>query len=198
MNIPAYTVSQFSQKTPVHGFTVIELLIVIALVGILGFVAVPGMHNLLQKSKTTAAVNQLAGLVRYARNLAITHNTHVTLCPSQNGESCENLPWHDGVLLFTDQNTNSKVDGADRVERFMQPFVNAGSIRWGSLRNKVQFNGRGMARGTVGSFIYCPENRDPMLAESLVLSFQGRLRLGLDTNGDGIKETGSHRNITCS
>lgn len=198
MNLPAHQVLQFSQKTSGHGFTIIELLIVLALVGILGLVAVPGMQDLLQKSKTTASINQLSGLVRYARNLAITHNTNVTLCPSQNGESCENSPWHDGVLLFTDQNTNSKVDGMDKVERFMRPFVNSGSIRWGSLRNKVHFNGRGMARGTVGSFIYCPENRDPLLAESLVLSFQGRLRLGLDTNGDGIKETGSHKNVECN
>jgi len=180
------------------GFTVIELLIVLAIISIVATVAVPSLQTLYFGSVSSASINQVSGLVRYARSQAVNHNTTVTLCPSEDGIECANSPWEDGVLMFSDQNINSEVDGDDIVHRYQTPFIRSGRLRWRSLRNKVQFNSRGMPRGTVGSFTYCPQNSDVHLAESLIISFQGRVRSGRDSNGDGIKETGSRVNIDCS
>jgi len=186
------------QPAKTKGFTLVELLITAALLAILSFVAVPGIQSLIIKNTSTASANQIASLVRYARKEAVFRNTNVTLCPSIDGLSCSNSEWHEGLLLFTDQNSNSKVDDQDVIKRFAQPFLNSGSLTWRSLRNKVQFNSRGAVMGTAGSFVYCPNNKDARMGASLVLSFQGRLRNGHDSNKNGIPETGSNKDIVCT
>jgi len=184
-----------NQLPKIQGLTLIELLIVLAVIAILSGISIPGMQRLLFETTSTASANQIAGLVRYARNEAVFRNTSVTLCPSSNGISCTNSEWQGGVLMFTDRNQNSKIDDDDAVKRFVRPFLTSGSLRWRSLRNKVQFNSRGMARGTIGSFVYCPENNEARMGASLVLSLQGRLRKGLASNKNGIPEKGSHKDI---
>lgn len=47
-----------------HGFTLIELMIVVAILGILASVAIPSMARFLRRSKTAEAVDKLAYLYR--------------------------------------------------------------------------------------------------------------------------------------
>lgn len=180
------------------GFTLIELLITLALVSLLSIMLVPSLQKLYTGNVASTSIQQISALVRFARNQAIMRSSTVTLCPSQNGITCSNSAWEQGVLLFTDWNKNSEVDEADIVHQYQIPFIRSGTLEWRSLRNKIHFNSRGMPAGSVGSFVYCPANKDETLAESLVISFQGRVRAGRDSNDDGIKETGSQKNIHCS
>jgi len=179
------------------GFTLIELLVTLAIVAIFAMLAVPSFHDIYYRSQSTAIINQVAGITRLARNIAVTEVSTTTLCPSLDGLTCTE-EWEKGTILFTDENTNGQVDGNDKVIRFYRPFIKTGILSWKSLRNKIQFTERGFPRGTVGSFVYCPNNQDAHLGKSLILSFQGRLRTGQDSNGDGIIETGSGTNISCS
>lgn len=186
-----------TQHQHTHGFTIIELLITLSILSILFSVAIPRAHHFVERSRASASINQIAGLLRFARNEAVSHGTTTTLCPSLNGVECQRNEWHQGLIMFRDHNSNGKLDPDETLSRYQTPFLRSGSLKWRSIRNKIQFNSRGMVRGTAGSFVYCPENNDVKLAESLVVSFQGRVRRGLDTNQDGIKETGSHKNIEC-
>jgi len=187
-----------NRKNRRPGFTLVELLVVIAILAVLVAVVVPGSESLFQKSQTSAAIQKTMSVLRYARSEAIHSNKVTTLCPSRNGRACQRVPWHEGILLFSDRNANGKIDPEDTIKRFETPFISHGSLTWRALHQRVQFNGRGMARGTVGSFVYCPTNKNPEYAASIIVSFQGRTRFGHDTNKDGIKETGSFKNIWCS
>jgi len=180
-----------------NGFTLVELLITLVIVTVLAMTAIPSFKHIYHTSKSTAVINQVLGVTRLARNTAVTEKTTTTLCPSVDGLTCSG-EWKDGVILFTDNNTNSQKDGNDHVVRFYQPFIDTGFLNWRSLRNKIQFSSTGMPRGTVGSFVYCPNDQDSLYAKSMVLSFQGRIRSGQDRNQDGIIETGNGQNISCS
>jgi len=180
-----------------RGFTLVELLITLVIVMVLTMTAIPSLKHIYHVSKSTAVINQVVGITRLARNTAVTEKTTTTLCPSLDGLTCSG-GWKDGVILFTDNNTNSQIDDNDHVIRFYQPFIDTGFLNWRSLRNKIQFSSTGLPRGTVGSFVYCPSNHNPFYAKSMILSFQGRIRSGQDRNQDGIAETGSGQNISCS
>lgn len=179
------------------GFTLIELITVLVIVMILIMAAIPSFKHTYHTSNATAVINHVLGITRLARNTAVTEKTTTTLCPSRDGRSCSN-EWQEGVILFTDHNTNSQIDNNDQVIRFVQPFINNGLLNWHSLRNKIQFSSTGLPRGTIGSFIYCPENKNPLYAKTMIINFQGRIRSGQDHNHDGILESGNGQNISCS
>lgn len=54
------------------GFTLIELCVVIAILGIFLSMALPAMQNLLRNDQTTATANDLLAALRYTRTQALT------------------------------------------------------------------------------------------------------------------------------
>lgn len=68
------------------GFTLTELLIVLALVAILVSIATPGFGALTRTNRVTVAANELANLLSYARSEALTRGLDVSVeAPDVNG-----------------------------------------------------------------------------------------------------------------
>ena len=59
------------------GFTLIELMIVLALVAILAFVAVPGFQMIVESNRQTSLTNSMLGLLNYARSEALRRSETV-------------------------------------------------------------------------------------------------------------------------
>jgi len=179
------------------GFTFLELLCVLCIVAIFSAIAIPSYQHIYSSGQANTTMGTISSLIRLARNYAVTQRVTTTLCPSTDGETCGS-DWTKGILLFEDEDNNSQLDKQDRQIFFRSPFLKQGSLQWNALRNNVQFSFRGLPRGSIGSFIYCPENGDDSYGRVLILSFQGKLRAGKDSDKDGIIESGSNRNISCS
>ncbi|WP_019591516.1 GspH/FimT family pseudopilin [Thioalkalivibrio sp. ALE20] len=82
------------------GFTLIELMVTIAVAAILLTVAVPGFQSLVQNNRATTAANQLSTAFNFARSEAVTRGVEVSVCPVDAGGD-----WHpDGwrVVLGND------------------------------------------------------------------------------------------------
>lgn len=63
------------------GYTAIELMAVIMIVGILVALAVPSFSNVTKKNNITATTNELVGLLQYAKTMAVAQNNPVIVCP---------------------------------------------------------------------------------------------------------------------
>lgn len=63
------------------GFTLIELLVVIALLGVTAAIAVPSFGRLINSSQKSAFMNDMTGLLSYARSEAVRRNTRVVVYP---------------------------------------------------------------------------------------------------------------------
>lgn len=61
------------------GYSLTEMLVVVAMIGIFSLVSVPQFINLYRQAKIRAAVRQFNGHLRYARQYAITRNTTTAL-----------------------------------------------------------------------------------------------------------------------
>lgn len=70
------------------GFTLIELMVTLAVVGILAAVAVPAMTSLIAGNRLAGASGELASSLQLARSEAIRRNAQVTICASINGTTC--------------------------------------------------------------------------------------------------------------
>lgn len=63
-----------------HGFTLIELMIVVTLLGIFAAIAVPGFTQFINKSRTQSFNNELIALMQYARSAAVEQRTFLKAC----------------------------------------------------------------------------------------------------------------------
>lgn len=119
--------ARFSQ-TKRRGFTLIEILVVIAIVAILLLIATPSMARFIADWRAKDAANSLIGQLRLARIEAIRKSRPVILCPvNAAGTACNNSQqdWKGGWLLFVDNDNNGAFSEAagDKLMKKQGPLL---------------------------------------------------------------------------
>ena len=169
------------------GFTLLELMITLAIGGLLLSMAVPALQSFTNNSKRSSAVNDFVSSMHLARNTAITTNARVTICASSNTTSCENVAWNSGWIVFGDSNSNQSVD-AGEVVFSATGRLDRVTLQSGQFGDFIMYrpNGRAMnaaVNGNTGQFTVC-DKRGPEYAKVVIVELSGRPRLSdHQTNG---------------
>ena len=91
-----------------QGFTLIELMVGLAVMALLMMVAVPSFQSTIASSRVTTVTNDLVGALAVARTEAIRRGVRVTVCASDDGELCATTgDWSQGWVVFKDLNRNA-------------------------------------------------------------------------------------------
>lgn len=147
-----------------RAFTLIEMLIVVALLAILAQIAVPAFQDFVERNKQQALADQVARAVQHARAYAVTHRVRVELCGSRDGVSCHS-DWSQGWLLREINQTSPLA--ITRLNTDKQ------RLKWSGFQTKIQFHGNGISPISNGRFYSCHKQR---ISWQLILNRQGRLR----------------------
>jgi type IV fimbrial biogenesis protein FimT len=113
------------------GFTLVEMLVTVALVAILATVAVPSFAELIRSSRATTQANELIGALALARSEAITRAQPVAVCASRNGSSCTGAAtWSEGWIVFVDRGGSAgSFDAAsDEILRIYPALASASTL----------------------------------------------------------------------
>jgi len=102
-------------KNGQSGFTLGELMMALAVMGISLSLAVPGFQTVMNNNRRASAVNQMVSTMHMARSEAVTRNVQVTICPSSNATTCENTDWNNGWLFFPDLDGDRQVGVGETV-----------------------------------------------------------------------------------
>ncbi|MAM56242.1 MAG: type II secretion system protein GspH [Salinicola sp.] len=131
-----------------RGFTLIELMICVVILGILASWAAPGLANLSARMTLDSEVDRIWQLLRRARQEAASSGQPTWLCPTGDGTSCsDNGQWDDTLLLFIDGNGNGQPDSDERVLAVSHPNGNQVSITANSFAQGLGYTPLGFTRG---------------------------------------------------
>jgi type IV fimbrial biogenesis protein FimT len=130
------------------GFTITELIVVMAIVAILTGIGVPSYRYVTTANRVSSEVNGLLGDMQYARSEAVREGQTVTVCAANtDGTDClgdGNTSWKGGWIVFSDANGDKSVQSAtEPVLRVKNAF--AGQDTFTSAVNAVTFNREGFA-----------------------------------------------------
>lgn len=179
------------------GFTLIELMITLFIVGILLTVGVPSLRSFMQSNQLVASTNELISALHVARSEAIKLNSRVSICSSSNGTSCSGSnSWRNGWIVFVDADGDLAGTGAvctaigtDCLLRVHDGFNDnllqvAGLDSNAAAITSFTFTGRGLPRAVNGSsqsgvFSVCSLDGGGATINSraVVLSLSGRVRV---------------------
>ncbi|WP_051822177.1 GspH/FimT family pseudopilin [Desulfonatronum thiodismutans] len=91
-----------------NGFSIIEVLIVVAIAAILTAIAIPAFNVFIGNTRTSTVANEFVSALNLARSEAMKRGVDVYVCRSSNGTSCATGgDWGQGWLVyFTDEDNN--------------------------------------------------------------------------------------------
>ena len=132
------------------GFTLTEVLVVVAIVAILLSIGVPSYKYITTSYRMSAEINSLVGDLIYARAEAIKEGQPVAICVSTDGLTCSGgTTWQSGWVVFPDPLGNGSGDVPASILHVQAAFTGATPDTF-ALTNPISsiiFNREGFAVG---------------------------------------------------
>lgn len=174
-----------------QGFTLAELLVSLAVGALVFSVGVPSYTQFSLNSQQVKSANELLGSLHAARDLAVTRNVRVTVCPSESKLDCDASDWTSGWIVFIDDDANRSVGPTEDIVLASDEH-DAIDLASSEFSNFLIFrpNGRVMVnnpRQNMGEFTLC-DRRGSAHARVVVMDMSGRPRVSHST-ADGSAPT---------
>ena len=149
-------------NTRPRGFTLFELMIVLAIAGLLLGLGVPAMGDFIRNSRITGAANDVMAALHYARSEAIKRRRPVSLCSSADSQAanpgCAATSQLTGWIVFVDLNQDGQRDAGEDVLLQREPLPATITARASSNPLRVTYLDNGFALNPVASqLVLCDE-----------------------------------------
>ena len=142
------------RRTGFNGLTLLEVLVVLALLGILMALAAPSVGELRQKHQMQSQGERLLGSLLLARSEALRRQQRVTLCVREAPDRCASEgSWGQGWVVFVDANDNAVRDPQEVVLQLQEGMPVFLKLEGNATVNRyVSFGVEGRSQTTTGAF----------------------------------------------
>lgn len=165
-----------------RGFTIVELMIAIVILGILMGIGVPSFQATVKNNRMTSNLNAFITSLNQARSEAVKQNLEVMVCPSTDGSTCDaSGNWENGWVVFVDRDNDGTIDGGNACDSsatddciLTVQSALSDEITLRSSGSSISYFGSGASDGAE-TFTIC-DSRGADLAKAVVVSSTGRPR----------------------
>ena len=149
--------AEYTRLSDTDGFTLYELMIALAIGGILIGIGLPNLNQFLAAQKTTSQINELIITIREAKATAVTLNTQTLVIPTAGNYS-------NGWQMGIDNNTDGVIDTVMRVSQ------NANQLQFASSPNMTFTDGGRITPVQISiTPVVCHDTRNPRRDISVAL-----------------------------
>ncbi len=133
------------------GFTLTELIVTMAIVGILVGIGVPSYRYVTTSNRMSSEINGLLSDLQYARSEAIREGTTIIVCPTTDGATCAaaTTTWSTGWLVYSDLNGNLAVDPGEVLR--VQKALSSNDTLSAVAATQFSFNREGFTVGVAAN-----------------------------------------------
>jgi type IV fimbrial biogenesis protein FimT len=185
---PHQCISNHVQVKAFGGFTLIELMVSVAIVALMIGLAVPSYRYSINSSRVASDSDGLLSALQLARTEAIRRGLSVTVCSSNaTGSACSGSNnWKTGWLVFVDLNNNASYDAGDTLVRRQSALTSANAVIADNNTSAVRFNREGIASGLANDPVtvsFSPPTNSSTQKRCLAISMAGRMLIQRHAQG---------------
>ena len=182
-----------------HGFSLIELTIVMAIVAITAYLAIPSFNQWQHKHNVEAAVSTMMEAINFTRYTAIETDSTITLCPTLDHKTCSK-DWQGAIMIFRDEDKDKQLDKQEELIRIehlnLKGFIKSES--WFGSNRYLRMTPGGLTNNQNGRYTICPSNGDSQIARQIIINRRGKARLAKDWDQDGIVDGSKGNPVNCT
>lgn len=170
------------------GFTLVELLIVLALIGVVASLAYPSFQETIRLNRVQSQTTRLLSTLMIARSEAAKTNRPAIICKSPNGSTCStdaSVKWDGGWLVFRDDNGDGVQDAGEPVIRVENAVPETVTVRAteSAFANSLTYAPDGTINGLITQIFKICSGDSIRGARAIAVDATGRPRVNDNPGG---------------